>query len=324
MLFIRKFLPFSLLSFFLAVFVWYLAKQGAESVEISFFVPLVFKNLPPNMQITSDLPSVISVSGRITRRHSSDFNPAGLQAVVDLTNAESGIFQYTLKKQNIPTPDTVTIVQINPSQVDLFIEEIAEKTVTIRPRFQGQMKSGKILQGIDVEPNTVRLTGPKTILETVDWIFTSDIDLENINQTAAMIVRLNLPNPKLQFLNQDVDAYIAHIKVANLPITRKFEDVAIYLTNQTYITLINPKTFTLYVEGPEEILKDLDSSQLYGSIDLSNYEPGSHKVQPEAVLPQGIETLQQWPIISLWVKPQKLQIDENSPKTETETKKPVQ
>ncbi len=310
MLLIRKILPFSLLSFFLAVFVWYLAKQGAETVEISFFVPLVFKNLSPNMEITSDIPSVIRISGRITRRQSSDFNPAGLQAVVDLANTDSGTFQYTLNKQNIPTPDTVTIVQITPAQIDLIIEELSEKTVTIRPRFQGQLKVGKILQGIEVEPNTVKLKGPKTILETVDSVFTSDIDLENINQTGSMIVRLDLPNPKLQLLNQDVDAYMAHIQVSNLPIRRKFENVAIYLTNPTYVSLINPKNFTLYVEGAEEILKDLDASQLYGSIDLSNYKPGSHKVQPEAILPAGVSPLQQWPIISLWVKPQKLSVAE--------------
>jgi hypothetical protein len=60
------------------------------------------------------------------------------------------------------------------------------------------------------------------------------------------------------------------------------------------------------VEGPEELVNNLEISQIHGTIDLVEYKPGSYWVQPEAVLPEGISLLQQWPKISLWVKPTKL------------------
>ena len=310
---IKKILPFSLLSFLLAIFVWYLAQQGRESVEISFFVPLVFQNLPTDMQITSEVPAVINVSGRITRRHSDDLNPTDIQAVVDLTNVTPGTFQYLLTEQNISAPKVVSIVRINPSQINLLVEEVIEKTLTIRPRYEMELQPGKIFEGIEVIPETVRVQGPKSVLEKIETIYTQQIDLANINRTADMIIRLDLPAPSLRFLDENVENYIAHIMISSEPIKKRFDDVAIYLVNPTHISVTNPTHFNLYVEGPEEILNYLDSSNFYGRIDLSEYKPGSHWVQPQAVLPAGVTLLQQWPKISLWVKPQKLPtVEQNS------------
>ena len=306
MLKIKKILPFALLSFLLASFVWYLAKQGAESVEISFFVPLVFINLPAHMQITSDVPSVVSVSGRILRRYSNNFNPSALQATVDLTNANSGHFQYTLTERNIPILESISVARIIPVQIELMIEEIVEKQLTIRARYQGQLQSGKILQGIKISPDTVKVQGPQSVLQTIDSVFTNEIDLQNINRSIEMIVSLDLPDPSLQFLNDGIESYIANVMVSSLPVRKRFDNVAIHLLNQNYVSVTNPTEFNLYVEGPEELVNNLELSQIYGTIDLVEYKPGSYWVQPEAVLPEGISLLQQWPKISLWVKPTKL------------------
>ena len=306
MLKIKKILPFALLSFLLASFVWFLAKQGAESVEISFFVPLVFINLPPHMQITSDVPSVVSVSGRILRRYSNNFNPSALQATVDLTNAKSGLFQYTLTEQNIPISESVSVARIIPGQIELMIEEIVEKQLTIRARYQGQLQAGKILQGIEISPDTVKVKGPQSVLQGIESVFTNEIDLQNINRSIVMLVSLDLPDPNIQFLDNVNDSYIANVKVSSLPVRKRFDDVAILLLNQSHVSVTNPTAFNLFVEGPEELMNNLESSQIYGTIDLLQYEPGSYWVQPEAILPEGISLLQQWPKISLWVKPTKL------------------
>lgn len=118
--------------------------ESRESVEISFFVPLVFQNLPTDMQITSEVPAVINVSGKITRRHSNEFNPTDIQALVDLTNVNPGTFQYVLTERNISAPKEVSIVRINPNHINLLVEEVIEKTLTIRPRYETQLKPGKI------------------------------------------------------------------------------------------------------------------------------------------------------------------------------------
>ena len=303
---IKKILPFALLSFLLASFVWFLAKQGGESVEISFFVPLVFINLPAHMQITTDVPSVVSVSGRILRRYSNNFNPSALQATVDLTNARSGLYQYTLTEQNIPISESISVAHIIPAQIELMIEEVIEKQLTIRARYQGQLQSGKILRGIQILPETVKVKGPQSVLQSIDAVYTNEIDLQDINSSLEMTVSLDLPDPNLQILDDGIDSYIANVTVSSLPVRKRFDNVEILLLNQNYVSVTNPTEFNLFVEGPEELVNNLETSQIYGTIDLVQYEPGSYWVQPEAILPEGISLLQQWPKISLWVKPTKL------------------
>ncbi len=309
MLKIKKILPFALLSFLLASFVWFLAKQGGESVEISFFVPLVFINLPAHMQITSDVPSVVSVSGRILRRYRNNFNPSALQATVDLTNARSGLYQYTLTEQNIPISESISVAHIIPAQIELMIEEMIEKQLTIRARYQGQLQSGKILRGIQIFPGTVKVKGPQSVLQSIDAVFTNEIDLQDINSSLEMIVSLDLPDPNLQISDDGIDSYIANVMVSSLSVRKRFDNVEILLLNQNYVSVTNPTEFNLFVEGPEELVNNLEPSQIYGTIDLVQYKPGSYWVQPEAILPEGISLLQQWPKISLWVKPTKLSPD---------------
>ena len=70
-----------------------------------------------------------------------------------------------------------------------------------------------------------------------------------------------------------------------------------------YDSVINPMNFNVFVEGPEYLIQELDREELFGEIDLSEYEPGNYpKVTPEVVIPEGITVLQQWPIVSVWVK----------------------
>ena len=70
-----------------------------------------------------------------------------------------------------------------------------------------------------------------------------------------------------------------------------------------YVSVINPGTFNVLVEGAEDLIQELNRDELYGEIDLSTFEPGEYpKVTPKVVKPDGITVLQQWPIVSVWVK----------------------
>jgi hypothetical protein len=117
---------------------------------------------------------------------------------------------------------------------------------------------------------------------------------------------LDLPGGNVQIIHQNVDFYTAEVTIISLPIKKRFDNVAVYLRNVDYVSVINPKTFNVFVEGPEYLIQELDRDDLFGEIDLSTYEPGNYpKVSPKVVTPEGITVLQQWPIVSVWVKNEK-------------------
>ena len=118
-----------------------------------------------------------------------------------------------------------------------------------------------------------------------------------------MRVNLDLPRGNVQIINQNIDYYTAEVTIKSLPIRKRFGNVPVYLRNMNFVSVINPSTFNVFVEGPEDLIKGIDQDQLFGEINLSTYEPGEYpKVTPKVIVPEGVIVLQQWPIVSIWVK----------------------
>ena len=294
---------YKVLAVVLAVFVWFLARKSGEPIQMSFYAPVVFKNVSPEFQVTSDPPQV----NIVVRTNSRDsFNPQEIQAVLDLDKAQEGTLSYVLTENHILSPVEVEITRIHPSQITVRIEELIEKSFSIKSRYQGTPKKGYLLGDIKIVPDTLTMRGPRSVLEKMDHISAHEIELEGLNESATMRVELDLPGGNVQIIHQNVDFYTAEVTIISLPIKKRLDNVAVYLRNVDYVSVINPKTFNVFVEGPEYLIQELDRDDLFGEIDLSTYEPGNYpKVTPKVVTPKGITVLQQWPIVSVWVKNEK-------------------
>ncbi len=299
----RTGVSYKVLAVVLALFVWFLARKSGEPIQMSFYAPVVFKNVSTAFQVTSDPPQVNIVAHTNSRE---SFNPQEIQAVLDLENAKEGTLSYVLTENHILSPVKVQITRIHPSQITVSIEELIEKTYPIKPRYQGTPKTGYLLGAIKIVPDTLTMRGPRSVLEKLDHISAHEIELEGLKESDTMRVDLDLPGGNVQVIHQDVDYYTAEVTINSLPVRRRFDNVPVQLSNVEYVSVINPKTFNVFVEGPEGIIKELDKDDFFGEIDLLTFEPGEYpKVTPKVVTPEGITVLQQWPIVSVWVKNEK-------------------
>ena len=307
--FLKENLAFKALALFLALFVWYLSKESGEPIQMSFFAPVVFKNVPESFQVTSQ-PNQVNIVA--STRNRETFNPLEIQAVLDLSKAKSGQLPYQITEKDIHSPVEVEISRIQPSQVNLNIEELIEVDFPIEPRFQGKPKKGFLLESIEMQPSTIRIQGSKSEVEPIKRIMTSQIDLNGLDKSLDLIVQLDLPRGDLQIKNSDVEYYTARINIKSLPIKKRFDNVPVYLRNTVFVSVINPSVFNVFVEGPAEVLNSLQPAEIYGIIDLSKTEPGSYQVKPKPVTPEEITVLQQWPTVSLWVKPDRLESEQEA------------
>ena len=291
---------FKVLAVVLAVFVWFLARKSGEPIQMSFYAPVVFKNISPSFQVTSDPPQVNIVVHTNSR---DSFNPQEIQAVIDLDKAQEGTLSYVLTENNILSPVKVEITRINPSQITVRLEELIEKSFSIKPRYQGTPKKGYLMRDIRIIPDTLTMRGPRSVLEKLEHVSAHEIELEGLKESVTMRVDLDLPRGNVQIIDQNVDFYSAEITIDSLPIKKRFSKIPVFLRNMDYVSVINPSTFNVFVEGPEDLIEELNLNKLYGEIDLSTFEPGEYpKVTPKVVKPDGINVLQQWPIVSVWVK----------------------
>jgi len=176
---------FKVLAVVLAVFVWFLARKSGEPIQMSFYAPVVFKNVSPSFQVTSDPPQVNIVVHTNSR---DSFNPQELQAVLDLDKAQEGTLSYVLTENHILSPVKVEITRIHPSQITVRIEELIEKSFLIKPRYQGTPKKGYLMRDIRIIPDTLTMRGPRSVLEKLDHVSAHEIELEGLKESVTMRV----------------------------------------------------------------------------------------------------------------------------------------
>ncbi len=303
---IRANLAYKILALILAMFVWFLARKSGEPIQMSFYAPVVFKNVSPSFQVTSN-PQQVNIIAHTNSRES--FNPLEIQAVLDLNKAEEGSFSYVLTEKDILSPVEVQIARIHPTQVTVKIEELIDRIVPVKLRYHGTPKKGYLLESIQVIPSSLALRGPRSVLEALDHISTQEVKLEGLKESVSIKVELDLSNKNVQIMDQNVDFYTAQVIIKSLPVKKRFNDVPVYMRNAEFVSVMNRKTFNVFVEGPVNLIENMQPSDLYGEIDLDNYQPGEYpKVTPHVVVPEGITVIQQWPIVSLWVKKEKISI----------------
>lgn len=107
-----------LLSLGIAILLW--AAYTAEPMaEIGYQVPIEFHNLPPDLEISGDVPAqaYVRVRGRsmLLRR----LTPADLAIRVDLAGKTSGETAVQISPDQIAPPYGATVVRISPAQLRL-------------------------------------------------------------------------------------------------------------------------------------------------------------------------------------------------------------
>ncbi len=190
-------------SLLIATGLW-LAVASEPTSEIAVNVSVVFRNMPENLEISSEnIPSAqIRIRGpeRAVRR----LQASDVHEELDLTGMKPGERTFDLNTSQVSLPDKLQAVQIVPSQIHLTFDTRASKQVPVQPRVVGSFASGYAIERVSSEPPMVEIVGPKKSLDAVESAITDPIDVTGlINRTTASrhayvsdpLVRVADPNP---------------------------------------------------------------------------------------------------------------------------------
>jgi YbbR domain-containing protein len=136
-------LGWKLASLLLAVGLW-LAVAREPEVATSLSVPVEFKNMRDDLDISGNLPDRISLelrgpSGRLTRD-----NLSTIAAVLDLADAQAGDRTYNIRGRNLNLPSGVVFYRSVPSQLTLHFEQLSVKNEPVQPVFVNKPASYRI------------------------------------------------------------------------------------------------------------------------------------------------------------------------------------
>jgi uncharacterized protein (TIGR00159 family) len=113
-----------LVTFSLAVGLWYVLVPGSSTIEASYNLPVQVENLPPELRVEQIQPKEVSATFTGPKRTFYFFDPGRLKVTVDLSSAEAGHKTLRLAEQNIRHPQNLTLQQLNPVTVRISIVKV--------------------------------------------------------------------------------------------------------------------------------------------------------------------------------------------------------
>src|SRR5262245_14142027 len=150
---------------------WMTVAHQASS-EIGLEVPLEYRNIPADLEITGDTTNMVEVRLRGSSNVIKDVTAKNVSTTVDLINMRTGDKIVALSPQNVQAPFGAEVIRVNPSTVRFTLERTTVKTVPVIPTTLGQPESGYEVVRVLVNPMNVEVEGPESRINTLTSIAT--------------------------------------------------------------------------------------------------------------------------------------------------------
>ena len=175
-----------LMSFLLFLFVRYQKEYTKDYVT-----KLEIKNIPSRLLIANHVPENIVVTLKGFKDNVYEL-PTEFNAYINLTNAAMGSNTYKIYLVGDIDYSKMNIT-VSPDEIPVILDELAYKTVPIEVPTVGVASLGLSVDDILVNPSNTIISGPKTLISTIDKIKTYNLDLTDKYLDYSTISRINLP-----------------------------------------------------------------------------------------------------------------------------------
>ncbi len=178
-----------LLSLLFALILWMFI-MGERQQEVGYRVPLELQNIPANLMIANEVPSLVDVRVSGPRTLLMKVSPNDISIAVDLTDLQPGLTTFKRLEERLNLPNGLRVTRLSPSFIDLKLERIKQKKVPVQIALTGEPLQGFQVGRVQATPSQVVIEGAESELKNVSSVTTEPVDLEGVNQGFSLIVPL--------------------------------------------------------------------------------------------------------------------------------------
>lgn len=198
-----------LVAVFFASTTWVVVAYAGNPV-VSRDIPKVAVQVgpPPNNWVLVGQPPPVTVTVSGLQQSLNAFRPDSLHVSVDLDGAKLGPNVVRVRVDNADS--RVTVAQVQPASVGVVLDERATVTKKIDVKYTGQVNQCCDAGTYQAVPDSVRITGPKSLLGNAQpQVFVdltgaatevkvvADVKLANIDSRAAPLVAVDPPQVQI-------------------------------------------------------------------------------------------------------------------------------
>lgn len=264
-----------LMSFLLFLFVRYQKEYTKD-----YITKVEIRNIPPRLLIVNRIPENITITLKGFKDNVYEL-PTEFSTYIDLTNASIGSNMYDVYFVGDIDYSKMNIA-VNPNKIPIILDEIAYKTVPITVPTIGEPYSSLAVDNILVSPSNTIISGPKTLISSIDEVKTYNVDLTDKYSDYSAISRINLPyniKSDVSMVNIDVifNKDVEKIEFNNIAVNidnlnSKFNvnsdnafviDRLVLEANKTILTNIYMDDIILYID-----LKYMTNTGIYSNVSV--------------------------------------------------------
>ncbi len=276
----------------LAVVSWY-AIRGAISFETKVNnIPLKIR-LDEGWAVLERSTDLLDIVFQGSRDDLLRLDRSNIELELDLRGREfAGSSEVLLEPSMVLYPGSARPIEIEPSHVVVQLDRQATRQVPVKVDVQGEPPEGFEMEMAQADPATVLISGPKKMIETVNWIRTVPVPLESRRQSFRERVEMVQPG-ETWIARIEPPRINARVTIRERSEVRSFKTLAVQALVDPQIdgasVAISPVSVDVNVKGGTARVQDMKRGELIPYVDCRQLVPGGRYDLPVKVqLPDGI------------------------------------
>jgi len=186
----------------LAAGLW-LAIAREPVAEVAVEVPIEFRNIAENLEISSEVAPEAQIRLRGPEYIVRQLKASDVRAEIDLTGLHPGERTFDLTAQQVHRPGQLEVVQVIPNQFHVSFDTRMTREVPIHPRVVGTFVSGYRIADIAVDPPAITISGPRKRVEAIEAAITDPIDVSGTMDRVSFVRHAYVSDPMIQVASSD-------------------------------------------------------------------------------------------------------------------------
>src|SRR5665213_1026466 len=190
-----------LLSIGAAFLVWMSVASEPELATI-VSVPVEYRNYPPDLEISSDIVSDISVEARGPAGQLRSLHDSRVAAVVVLAGVNApGERTFTLTASELDLPRGIDLIRTIPAQLRFRFERRMNRMVPVEVPHSGRLPPGIAIASQEVAPQELRIGGPESRVLAVKKLISDPLDVSHLTGDTEETLSVYAADAEVRFLN---------------------------------------------------------------------------------------------------------------------------
>ena len=293
----------AVISLVAALAIWlYMTATQEEEIDVTLSgVQVVFAGeedlqATRGLVITDVSTRTVDVTVRGTRLNIGSLAASDVQAVIDVSRFNST--SNSTQSYNLVYPDgvdasAVRVVRSSPSTISFQVTRVDDKIVPVDAAFTGSVAEGYMLGDIEYEPRSITVSGPQSVLETIDRVYV-EVELMDLDATRTVEAPFTLRDADGNEIAKDGLEFDFDTVTVTIPIS-KVKDVPIYVnliegagaTREN--TSIKLSESSITIAGDAATVDGINRIEV-GPVDLTSFEL-TYEGTLDVVLPNGVENI---------------------------------